>query len=54
MQDLVMTALVGEVDPPRAEAKDSIAEAKNAGHPGQDDHRGPCGDRGGHRAGAGD
>ncbi|MGB9175294.1 MAG: HAD-IC family P-type ATPase [Methanoregula sp.] len=31
MQDLVMTALVGEVDPPRAEAKDSIAKAKNAG-----------------------
>jgi len=31
MQDLVITALVGEVDPPRAEAKDSIAEAKNAG-----------------------
>jgi Ca2+-transporting ATPase len=31
MQNLVMTALVGEVDPPRAEAKDSIAKAKNAG-----------------------
>ena len=31
MQNLVMTALIGEVDPPRAEAKDSIAKAKNAG-----------------------
>jgi Ca2+-transporting ATPase len=31
MQDLVITALIGEVDPPRAEAKDSIAKAKNAG-----------------------
>ena len=31
MQNLVMTALVGEVDPPRAEAKDSIAKAKKAG-----------------------
>ncbi|MCX6698423.1 MAG: HAD-IC family P-type ATPase, partial [Methanomicrobiales archaeon] len=31
MQDLVMTALIGEVDPPRAEAKDAIAKAKNAG-----------------------
>ncbi|MDO9550778.1 MAG: cation-transporting P-type ATPase [Methanoregula sp.] len=31
IQDLVVTALVGEVDPPRAEAKDSIAKAKNAG-----------------------
>ena len=31
MQNLVITALVGEVDPPRAEAKDSIAKAKNAG-----------------------
>lgn len=31
MQDLVITALVGEVDPPRAEAKDSIAKAKCAG-----------------------
>ena len=31
MQNLMMTALVGEVDPPRAEAKDAIAKAKNAG-----------------------
>ena len=31
MQGLMMTALVGEVDPPRAEAKDAIAEAKKAG-----------------------
>ena len=31
MQNLVITALVGEVDPPRAEAKDSIAKARNAG-----------------------
>ena len=31
MQDLEMSALVGEVDPPRAEAKKAIAEAKRAG-----------------------
>jgi P-type Ca2+ transporter type 2C len=31
MQGLMMTALVGEVDPPRAEAKDAIAKAKHAG-----------------------
>ena len=31
MQDLEMAALVGEVDPPRAEAKKAIAEAKRAG-----------------------
>ena len=31
MQGLMMTALVGEVDPPRAEAKDAIAEAKKQG-----------------------
>lgn len=31
MQNLMMTALIGEVDPPRAEAKDAITEAKNAG-----------------------
>jgi Ca2+-transporting ATPase len=31
MQHLVMTALIGEVDPPRAEAKDAIARAKKAG-----------------------
>jgi Ca2+-transporting ATPase len=31
MQDLELTALVGEVDPPRAEAKKAIAEAKSAG-----------------------
>ncbi len=31
MQDLELAALVGEVDPPRAEAKKAIAEAKRAG-----------------------
>lgn len=31
MQNLMMTAFVGEVDPPRAEAKDAILKAKNAG-----------------------
>jgi P-type Ca2+ transporter type 2C len=31
MQNLMMTALVGEVDPPRAEAKDAITKAKAAG-----------------------
>jgi Ca2+-transporting ATPase len=31
MKDLMMTAFVGEVDPPRAEARDAIARAKNAG-----------------------
>jgi Ca2+-transporting ATPase len=31
MQDLEMTALVGEVDPPRAEATKAIAEAREAG-----------------------
>jgi Ca2+-transporting ATPase len=31
MQNLMMTAFVGEVDPPRAEAKDAITKAKNAG-----------------------
>ncbi|MEW1955892.1 HAD-IC family P-type ATPase [Terrabacter sp. NPDC080008] len=31
MQDLEMVALVGEVDPPRAEAKKAVAEAKRAG-----------------------
>jgi len=31
MHDLVMTAFVGEVDPPRSEAKDAIATAKTAG-----------------------
>ena len=30
MQDLEMTALVGEVDPPRAEAKDAIAAGRSA------------------------
>ncbi len=41
MQDLEMAALVGEVDPPRAEATKAIAEARRAGHPGPDDHRRP-------------
>ncbi len=31
MQDLMMTALIGEVDPPRAEAKEAIKKAKLAG-----------------------
>ena len=31
MKGLTMTALVGEVDPPRAEAKDAIRKAKQAG-----------------------
>ncbi len=31
MQDLEMAALVGEVDPPRAEAMRAIAEARQAG-----------------------
>ncbi|WP_374969792.1 cation-translocating P-type ATPase [Terrabacter sp. BE26] len=31
MQDLEMVALVGEVDPPRQEARDAIAEARRAG-----------------------
>jgi Ca2+-transporting ATPase len=31
MQNLMMTALIGEVDPPRAEAKDAIRKAKLAG-----------------------
>jgi len=31
MQSLMMTALIGELDPPRAEAKDAIAKAKKAG-----------------------
>ena len=31
MQDLEIAALVGEVDPPRAEAKTAIAEAQRAG-----------------------
>lgn len=31
MQGLMMTALIGEVDPPRAEAKDAIKKAKSAG-----------------------
>lgn len=31
MQGLMMTALIGEVDPPRAEAKDAISKAKEAG-----------------------
>ena len=31
MQNLMITAFVGEVDPPRAEAKDAIATAKSAG-----------------------
>ena len=31
MQDLEMSALIGEVDPPRAEAVAAIAEAKRAG-----------------------
>lgn len=31
MRDLVMTAFVGEVDPPRAEVRDAIEKAKDAG-----------------------
>lgn len=31
MQNLMMTSLIGEVDPPRAEAKEAIAKAKSAG-----------------------
>ncbi|MGC9517426.1 MAG: cation-translocating P-type ATPase [Methanomicrobiales archaeon] len=31
MKDLTMTALIGEVDPPRPEAKDAISKAKKAG-----------------------
>lgn len=31
MEGLMMSALIGEVDPPRAEAKDAITKAKNAG-----------------------
>ena len=31
MQNLMMTALIGEVDPPRPEVRDAIAEAKSAG-----------------------
>ncbi len=31
MQDLVISSFVGEVDPPRAEAKEAIAKAKRAG-----------------------
>ena len=31
MHDLMMTAFVGEVDPPRPEAKEAIAKAKSAG-----------------------
>lgn len=31
MQDLVISPFVGEVDPPRAEAKEAIAKAKRAG-----------------------
>ncbi|MDI6643581.1 MAG: HAD-IC family P-type ATPase [Methanobacteriaceae archaeon] len=31
MHDLTMTALIGEVDPPRREAKEAIRKAKNAG-----------------------
>lgn len=31
MQSLMMTALIGEVDPPRAEAKEAIRKAKQAG-----------------------
>ena len=39
MQDLEMAALVGEVDPPRAEATKAIAAARARRHPGPDDHR---------------
>lgn len=31
MQDLTISSFVGEVDPPRAEAREAIAKAKNAG-----------------------
>ena len=41
MQDLEMAALVGEVDPPRAEATKAIAAGQARRHPGPDDHRRP-------------
>ena len=39
--DLQLLALVGIVDPPRAEARDAIAKAKVGRHQGPDDHRRP-------------
>ena len=39
--DLELLALVGIVDPPRAEARDAIAKAHVGRHPGPDDHRRP-------------
>ena len=51
--DLDLLALVGIVDPPRAEARDAITKAKSAGHPGPDDHRRPRDHRRGHRPPAG-
>ena len=53
MQDLTLLAMVGIVDPPRAEAKVAIAKSPQRRHPGPDDHRRPCRDRRGDRDGAG-
>ena len=53
LDGMTLLALVGIVDPPRPAAKESIAEAHGAGHPGPDDHRRPRGHRRGDRQGPG-
>ncbi len=40
VQDLTLLAMVGIVDPPRAEAKDAIAKCHSAEHPGAHDDTG--------------
>jgi P-type Ca2+ transporter type 2C len=47
-QDWTFLGLAGLMDPPRAEARQAIAQCK-AGYPGQDDHRRPQAHRRRHR-----
>ena len=52
IDDLTLEALVGIVDPPRAEARDAIAPVPRGRHRREDDHRRPRHDRRRHRRGA--
>ncbi len=50
VQELTLLAMVGIVDPPRAEAKDGHRRVPRRRHPGPDDHRRPRHDRRGDRS----